>query len=221
MSARLLLRAGLVLALAGAVGCEEEIQVGRGAPAAPASATGPGPATGPGQNVGEAEDADAAPEIPSYRDEDFVEADSNRDPFHNFASVFVAVGTEGVDRGRVGVVMPDTGVEEMRLIGIVTGSANPHAMLVDRSGVGHTVRRGVYLGRSEVVQAGGTEELPVTLNWRVVRIRPDEVVIAREDPTAPNRPPLTRVIQLRDEEETLALGGVRTVEQGGPATSAN
>jgi type IV pilus assembly protein PilP len=74
------------------------------------------------------------------------------------------------------------------------------------------VRRGEYIGRSEVVQAGGTEELPVTLNWRVDRIRPGEVVLTRDDPTAPNRPPLTRVLLLRDEHEDLSLPGVRTVD---------
>ena len=43
--------------------------------------------------------------------------------------------------------------------------------------------------------------MAVTLNWRVDRIRPNEVVLTREDPTAPNRPPLTRIIPLHTEDE--------------------
>lgn len=73
-------------------------------------------------------------------------------------------------------------------------------MLVDPLGVGHVVERGDYIGRPEVVQAGtGAEGMPVTLNWRVDRIRPNEVVLTREDPTAPDRTPLARVIPLHDE----------------------
>jgi type IV pilus assembly protein PilP len=100
------------------------------------------------------------------------------------------------------VIMARTAIDEMRLIAIVSGVANPSAMLTDRDGIGHTVRRGDYLGRAEVVQTGGESELPITLNWRIDRIRPGEVVITREDPTAPNRPPLTRVLALHDDEET-------------------
>lgn len=211
---KLIVFLSLVLGLAG---CEEEpIQVGRGmggggAPVAPGQ-PGQGPAT-PGAPGAETEEEDAGPAAPSYRDEDFVEADTNRDPFRNYATMFRSTGEElgTVERD---VVMPDTGVDEMRLIGIVSGVSNPRAMLVDRQGVGHTVRRGQYIGRSEVVQAGGTEELPVTLNWRVDRIRAHEIVLTREDPTAPNRPPLTRVIPLREEGEDLSLEGVRQASPG-------
>ena len=196
---------GLVLALAG---CDDEqIQVGRGAP----TATG-APATGPGQAIADVDaGAELGPQIPSYRDEDFVEADTNRDPFRSYASMFTARGPERIP-GERNVIMEDTGIDEMRVIAIVSGVPSPRAMLIDDEGVGHTVRRGEYIGRSEVVQAGGTEELPVTLNWRVDRIRPGEVVLTRDDPTAPNRPPLTRVLPLRDENEELALPGVRTVD---------
>lgn len=202
-----LLVLGVALALAG---CDDdEIQVGRGT--TPDMTGGPvGP--GPGQAVEGADAAvDTGPQAPAYRDEDFVEADTNRDPFRDYATMFVARNPEAVGGGR-DVIMEDTGIDEMRVIAIVSGVPNPRAMLIDRDGVGHTVRRGEYIGRSEVVQAGGTEELPVTLNWRVDRIRPGEVVLTRDDPTAPNRPPLTRVLPLRDEDEELSLPGVRTVD---------
>ena len=86
----------------------------------------------------------------------------------------------------------------MKLIAIVTGIATPRAMLTDTSSVGHVVRRGDYIGRPEVVQAGGGEGMAVTLNWRVDRIRAGSVVLTREDPSSPDKPPLTRVIPLHE-----------------------
>ena len=182
-----------VLAL---VGCgEEEIQVGRGMP----PAGGAPPPAAPVAPIAEALDAGA----PQYRDDDFVEADTNRDPFRGFAGIFVQRPTrEPVQRE---VVMPRTAIDDMRLIAIVSGLTNPSAMLVDTDGTGHTVQRGDYLGRPEVVQTGGEDAVPITLNWRVDRIRPGEVVLTREDPTAPNRPPLTRVLPLHNETREAAL----------------
>lgn len=189
-------------------GCEEEnIQVGRGtAPTAPPPPGAPPAAT--------AEEADAGMQPTVYRDEDFAESDTNRDPFRSFEEMFIVDPPE-LDRGGRDVTMPDTSIEEMRLIGVVTGFANPRAMIVDREGVGHVVRRGDYLGRSEVVQVGGTEQLPVTLNWRVDRIRDSEIVLIREDPTAPNRPPLTRVLTLREDGEAGSTRGGMSVVSGG------
>ena len=188
----------------GAAGCEEEpIHVGTATPTPP-----PGTPGAPGAPVVEVADAgvDGGLAAVVYRDEDFAESDTNRDPFRSFESMFVVDAPE-LDRGGRDVTMADTGIDEMRLIGVVTGFANPRAMIIDRDGIGHAVRRGDYIGRSEVVQVGGTEQLPVTLNWRVDRIRDAEIVLIREDPTAPNRPPLTRVLTLRDEDEERALNG--------------
>ncbi|UJR79048.1 pilus assembly protein PilP [Sandaracinus amylolyticus] len=191
----------LVLALALA-GCEEDIQVGRGVTPEAGGATAtptPPPDVAPTTPA-------AAPDAGlglSYRDDDFVEAETNRDPFRSFAEIFVTRPTrEPVQRE---VVMPRTAIDDMRLIAIVSGMANPSAMLVDTDGTGHTVHRGDYLGRPEVVQTGGEDAVPITLNWRVDRIRPGEVVLTREDPTAPNRPPLTRVIPLHTETTEATL----------------
>jgi type IV pilus assembly protein PilP len=191
----------LLLALALFSGCDEEpIQVGRSGarPVAPV-----GPASDPAAATPE-EPPDAGPQQPQYRDEDFAEADTNRDPFRNYAAMFQAAPRAAEETTRE-VEMPNTGIDEMRVIAIVTGVADPRAMIVDREGVGHVVRRGSFLGRAEIVQAGGLEELPVTLHWRVDRIRGSEVVLTRDDPTAPNRPPLTRVLPLREEAEELSL----------------
>lgn len=185
-------RAYVTLALALAlVACEEEpIRVGAPAPA-PGDATTPPPA--PVEEVA----ASTVP-APELRDEDFVETDRNRDPFRGYAAYFLPQASEIV-RPQRDVLMADTPLEDMRLIAIVSGVASPSAMIVDGSGAGHTVHRGDFIGREDVINAGGADGLPVTLNWRVDRIHGDSVILTRDDPTAPNRVPLTRVIQLHPE----------------------
>ena len=144
---------------------------------------------------------DAAPEVSGdeYNDDNFVELDvQNRDPFRSFARQFKVQAAAPAQRT---VVMGDASVDEMRLVAIITGSNNPRAMLTDPSGVGHVIKRGDFIGRPEIVQTGGSEGIPVALNWRVDRIREGALVLTREDPTAPDRAPLTRVMPLHDDEQ--------------------
>jgi type IV pilus assembly protein PilP len=138
-----------------------------------------------------------------YGDDDFAELDiQNRDPFRSYAKAFKAQAASPAQRR---VLLPSTSLDEMKLIAIVTGIATPRAMLTDTAQVGHVIRRGDYIGRPEVVQTGGSEGMPVTLNWRVDRIRPGSVVLTREDPTAPDKPPLTRVMPLHEGGEAPQL----------------
>jgi type IV pilus assembly protein PilP len=207
-----------------ALGCDDPVVV-TNQPAAP---VGPAPAP--------AGLAPAAPvEMPSpdagtpttavqYDDDAFVEADiQNRDPFRSFAKAF---RTRVVAAPQRTVLMPTTAIEEMRLVAIISGVAQPRAMLLDPAGVGHVVKRGDYVGRPEVLQTGGAESMPVTLNWRVARIRPGELVLTREDPTAPDRPPLSRSIPLYEEGEDplelrrMALEREREAEEGASAEAA-
>jgi hypothetical protein len=196
----------IVLVLGGCGG--ESITVGPPPSAAPAAPTPPpsgAPDAAP-DGAPEAEAADDAPTALAYRDEDFVEAETNRDPFRAYTSLF-APRVAGPARVQREVVMSQTAVDELHLIAIVSGVANPSAMLVGHDGTGHTVHRGDYVGRAEVVQTGGEDSVPVTLNWRVERIRDDAVILSREDPTAPNRPPLTREIALHDPSEATTSPG--------------
>ena len=156
-----------------------------------------------GSDDAESKAAGAVPEVAEtelppmvYTDEDFAELDiQNRDPFRSYAKAFKAQAASPAQRR---VLLPGTSLDEMSLIAIVTGITTPRAMLTDTSKVGHVIRRGDYIGRPEVVQTGGSEGMPVTLNWRVDRIRPGSVVLTREDPTAPDKPPLTRVMPLHE-----------------------
>jgi type IV pilus assembly protein PilP len=136
---------------------------------------------------------------PLLRDADFTESEHNRDPFRSFEAELKPKVLHIAQRA---VMMPRTPIESMRLIAIIMGLEQPRAMLVDERGVGYVTTRGDFIGREEVVQGGGPEGLPVTLNWRIERIRAQEVVLSREDPSAPGRPALMRVIPLRDPEET-------------------
>jgi len=143
------------------------------------------------------------PQAHVYTDEDFTEIDvQNRDPFRSYARAFKAQAAAPAQRR---VLMPNTSLDEMSLIAIVTGIATPRAMLTDTSAVGHVVRRGDYIGRPEVVQTGGAEGMAVTLNWRVDRIRPGSVVLTREDPSSPDKPPLTRVMPLHEGGEPAPM----------------
>jgi type IV pilus assembly protein PilP len=151
--------------------------------------------------------AQAEPAQRAYRDADFVESEQNRDPFRNYATELKIRAPLVAQRT---VLMPDTGIDEMKLIAIISGVEQPCAMIVDQRGVGYVTTRGDFVGKADVVQGGGADALPVALNWRVDRIRDNEVVLAREDPSAPNRPPLTRVIPLHDEDVPVPGAASRT-----------
>ena len=193
----------LLVAAVGVAGCggddDEEYQ---GLGLAPSNG-GDAANTQPANRNGEAGAAvtDLGPMV--YTDDDFSEMDvQNRDPFRSFAKAFKAQAAAPAQRR---VLLPSTSLDEMNLIAIVTGIATPRAMLTDTAQVGHVIRRGDYIGRPEVVQTGGSEGMPVTLNWRVDRIRPGSVVLTREDPTAPDKPPLTRVMPLHEGGEAPHL----------------
>lgn len=144
--------------------------------------------------------APVAEEERAYRDSDFVEGEQNRDPFRSHAAELRAKMPVVAQRM---VLMPETAVDEMRLIAIISGIDQPRAMMVDGRGVGYVTTRGDFVGKADVVQGGGSESLPVSLNWRIDRIRDTEVVLGREDPSAPNRPPLTKVIPLHQDDSVV------------------
>jgi type IV pilus assembly protein PilP len=184
-----------MLAAVGVAGCgggdDEESESGL---LTDASHGGGGGKTPSGAGADTATALDSSPIV--YTDDDFLERDiQHRDPFRSFARAFKAQAAAPAQRR---VLLPSTSLDEMKLIAIVTGIATPRAMLTDTAQVGHVIRRGDYIGRPEVVQTGGSEGMPVTLNWRVDRIRPGSVVLTREDPTSPDKPPLTRVMPLHE-----------------------
>lgn len=183
------------------VGCGEDEPEGNQATfkprSTPAKAVTPPAGQGGDGVTGDPDGVDALPTL-TYRDEQFVESVTNRDPFRDFKHIFKAKAPVSDQRK---VKMPDTSIDQMTLIAIVSGVARPRAMVTDKTGKGQVIVRGDYIGRPEVIQTGGAEGVPVSLNWRVDRIRSDEVVLSRQDPTAPDRPPVVRTMTLREDEE--------------------
>ena len=134
-----------------------------------------------------------------FREEDFSETDHGRDPFRSFAKLFSEQGKTRVKSQRQ-VMLDRFSIDELRLIGLVTRTDLPRAMLIDPSGRGWVVTKGQFIGRAEVVHAGGPGGVDYELNWRVERIREGDLVLVREDPAHSDVPPATRVIALRATE---------------------
>lgn len=203
----------LLAACLAAGGCDDPIQAGAGGPVTappPTVTAGAGAVAPPGVDPNApAEPApDAGPAALVYADEAFVEIDvQQRDPFRHFEIEVIAPPA-------VESIMSDTSVDEMRVLGIITGGLGGRAMIADRTGVGYTVRARQYIGRPETVQVGGSDGIAIPLVWRVDRIRPNEVVLTRENPSAPDQPPLTRTLTLRSDEQMLlmSLGSVAPIE---------
>jgi Tfp pilus assembly protein PilP len=84
------------------------------------------------------------------REEDFAENDdANRDPFRSYLDSWIDRG--GGSRAQLPTVVGIFGkysLEELTLIAVVTGDANPRAMFRDPTGLGQTVKRGDYLSKS-------------------------------------------------------------------------
>jgi len=132
---------------------------------------------------------------------EFSESERSRDPFRAYTSSFVEEARTRTKSQRE-VVMEDFSIDDMRLIGIVTGGVEPRAMLVDPRSYGHVVHRGQFIGRAEVVQSEGKGSKSYEINWRVDRIRDGDVVLVREDPKNPEIPSSTRVLALHPQPDT-------------------
>ena len=133
----------------------------------------------------------------------FIETDENRDPFRNYIAVFniQAMPMDDGQAVRPPVLLEEHSIEELRLIAIISGEAgNPMAMLVDPSGKGWVVVRGDYVGRGERIRLG-PGQADRELSWRVSRVRPDRIILVRDDPVQAG-PPATRVLRLYPEEDT-------------------
>ena len=147
---------------------------------------------------------DAAPlPEPDFQEQEFGESDRSRDPFRSYEEFFVAQA-KGKVRSQRAVVLEQYSLDELKLVGIVQHANPTMAMLVDPTGKGHTIKRGQFVGRSEVVHGSGQRGASYELNWRVEAIREGDVVFVREDPANPDVPSATKVIALRPEG-TLTL----------------
>ncbi len=102
------------------------------------------------------------------REEDFAENDdSNRDPFRSYLDTWIDRGPK-VTASVVSAIFAKYALEELTLIAVVSGDANPRAMFRDPTGLGQTVKRGDYIGKSAA---------------RVTKILSDRVVLEMSEIT--------------------------------------
>lgn len=188
------------LALAGVLswGCEDEVVIPASAVSASAPPGAPGPAV-PG--APQVEPNAVEPPLPpvAFQEEDFSENDRSRDPFRSFQDLFLEKNDRKTFQGAK-VLLENFAIDDLRLIGVVTGIQPAKAMLVDPTGKGHVIQRNDLIGKAERVQSGGGGG-EFEINWRVDRIRESDVVFVREDPANPDVPSATRVLSLRTEED--------------------
>lgn len=116
-------------------------------------------------------------------------AADSRDPF--VPSVIVTAPPTRDDRPRKSKRFA---IDELKLVGIVSSTDAPRAMLVDPRGKGWVVTRGELLGRAEIIHDNDGDH---RVSWRVDRIRDSEVVLVREDATHSGTPSSTKVLALR------------------------
>lgn len=157
------------------------------------AAQDPGAADG---GAGDGGTVDGVPALPirEFQEGDFAETDRSRDPFRSFEHLFVNQAKSQVNLQRQ-VLIDRYSLEELKLVGVVTRGA-ARALLIDPSNLGWVGKVGDFIGKAELVHAGGPTGSDVAINWRIDRIRDTDIVLVREDPSHPEIPPTTRVIAL-------------------------
>ena len=167
----------------------------------PANSAGAAPAPPPPRPSGLASASNLPPlPAPNFVEADFTESDSSRDPFHDFAKLFVPVAASA-NVPQYPVILDKFGIEQLKLVAIVQAGDGIRAMFVDPNGKGWVVTRGMHVGRGEMVRLGTGVTSTYPLYWKVDRIKPDSVVLVREDTLHPEVAPTYREIFLHTDSE--------------------
>jgi type IV pilus assembly protein PilP len=197
----------LLMAALGVLACEDNVAQPKASSAPGASGVVDRKALVAAQSLGGAGGAAPLPKV-DFQEFDFEESERSRDPFRSFEQTFVEESRTTAKSQRQ-VVLDEYGIDELKLVGIVTGVPDAKAMLVDPQGKGHVIQRGQFVGRAEIVHGDGQGAQSFEVNWRVDRIRDGDVVLVREDPKNPEVPTTTRILALHADAttkiETLGL----------------
>jgi type IV pilus assembly protein PilP len=207
---RRLLAAVLAAVLATAGGCGgDEVAVPPAGSGAPAEAAPPPAATATAAAARDAgaPPADAAAFVVEFSENDFVESEGSRDPYRNFAALFLNQAKARTVLQRK-VRASQYALDELKLSGIIT-RGDARALVIDPARLGWVLHSGDYVGKAELVSTGGPTGVDVALNWRVDRIRETDVVFLREDPAHPEIPPSTRVLYLHPVDEEAEPASVK------------
>jgi Tfp pilus assembly protein PilP len=122
----------------------------------------------------------------TLREADFLDNDeSNRDPFKSFMRLFVDRGV--VKTRQIPAIFEKFALEELALIAVVSGDAQPRAMFRDPGGLGQTVKRGDYISK-----AGA----------RITKILSDRVILEIPESTSAGAPRvMEKAVLVHPEEE--------------------
>ncbi|MBW2733489.1 MAG: pilus assembly protein PilP [Deltaproteobacteria bacterium] len=132
----------LLLANAISVGCDDGKPPPKRSPTA-----APRPAAAPRARV--AKKPAKAPQVVELVEQDFVESPANRDPFRSFMSEFKAQTSTPVIKEQRNVKLKRYGLDELRLVAVITGEVRAQAMFRDPKGLGVAVRRGELISKSK------------------------------------------------------------------------
>ncbi|MCA9664483.1 MAG: pilus assembly protein PilP [Myxococcales bacterium] len=117
-------------------------------------------------------------------DEDFAESiQTNRDPFRSYLGEFANPIRRTVRLQRK-ILLPRYGLDELRLIAVVTGRVRARAMFRDPKGLGISVKRGDYISKNAA---------------RVKQILPDKVVVQIQEQSEDTQRTADRVIELHSK----------------------
>ena len=114
-------------------------------------------------------------------DQDFAESPANRDPFRSYLAEFQRPGERRQIVMQRRVLLKRYGLDELKLVAVVTGGVRAQAMFRDPKGLGVTVKRGDYVSKS----AG-----------RVKQILPGRVVVEIKEQYEGGQKLADRVIEL-------------------------
>lgn len=201
MAIKLRLGAALVAtAVFASAACSDEVVLPGAPPAKPGAPAQAAPGAKPAPGTPAAAPSDLPP-LPAreFHPRDFDESELSRDPFRSYESMFLQQQQRKTVVQRE-VLASKFALDQLKIIGLVGGSS-ARVMMSDPSGFGWVMKVGDFVGQPEVVRAGGPGGNEVAVNWRLDRIRPNDAVFIREDPTRPDVPATTRVVSLRTEAE--------------------
>jgi hypothetical protein len=170
--------------------------------------------------------ADASLPPLTVTDNSFVESQQVRDPFRSFAQDILSTNLLAAVDSRA-VVLGNYSLDDLRLVAVVLGTDSPYAMVVDPTRRGTILRRGMYVGRQEIIHPTDGNRQDYAVHWRVARVNaarlrrgpdgqlqevPAEVVFERPDPLNPNAQVVERSLALAPREQTQQTDGTT----GGP-----
>ncbi len=153
------------------------------------------PPPGTAQAAAAAAKAASALAANPLRESDFIESESNRDPFRQGIDLFAVKKIARGSRGGRKILLEKYALEELKLIAVVSGIPDARAMLRVPGGVGYVVHKGDYVSKNEarVVQIVGDRVIVsvetqddqgrVITSERVLALQPEPAANERAAPT--------------------------------------